>query len=419
MPIKTVCPECDKTYTLADTMAGKSVQCKGCGLRFTVAAAANGASGIAAKPSNRKVRAVKRADDDEEAEAPKKRGGAGKALLIGGALVAVLMLFVCGGVGVGGFFLWRSSKSSSDTSTAQNDNNTGRDRAVDSTPRDNKNKVKDPNKDKATDPNKDKVKDPNKDKATDGQTKRITKANFDQLRIGMTRAQVESILGPPSLGDLDGGKNSPLSWIEATNNVSLKFRDGKVTGGVAGIDGEIYQIPGETDSSVTKVTFDKIQGGMDRNALVALLGPPTQPNGKPDKSGEQFVTDKGTALVWQNGDESITVLLNPAGKAAAWRAEFFGASFDYLSDQRYVVKNAAAVTKANYDKIVKGATTFLALIQMIGPPTSQSMPVTHPATRTTPVHITFNAKWEDGQGGEMTVHFINNVVSDKSEFRLK
>ena len=50
MPIKTVCPECDKAYTLADAMEGKSVKCKACGQAFTVVAE-GGPTGIAAKPS--------------------------------------------------------------------------------------------------------------------------------------------------------------------------------------------------------------------------------------------------------------------------------------------------------------------------------------------------------------------------------
>jgi len=74
MPIKAVCPECDKAYTLADAMEGKSVKCKACGQAFTVEAA-GGPTGIAAKPSNGKVKAARPADDDDE-EAARRRAAA-------------------------------------------------------------------------------------------------------------------------------------------------------------------------------------------------------------------------------------------------------------------------------------------------------------------------------------------------------
>ena len=56
MPLNTICPECDKNYTLADTMEGKTVKCKGCGNPFKVAAASV-SNAVAAKPSFFKLEA--------------------------------------------------------------------------------------------------------------------------------------------------------------------------------------------------------------------------------------------------------------------------------------------------------------------------------------------------------------------------
>src|SRR5260370_41711781 len=98
MPIKTACPGCDKAYTLADTMDGKSVKCKECGNTFAVRGAANG---VAVRPSNGAVKtnpsatakAVRpAARGAAAAAAPKKGGGLVKVLLIGFGLVAVRML---------------------------------------------------------------------------------------------------------------------------------------------------------------------------------------------------------------------------------------------------------------------------------------------------------------------------------------
>jgi hypothetical protein len=205
MPIKTVCPECDRAYTLADAMEGKSVKCKGCGQAFTVEAA-GGPTGIAAKPSGGKLKAVRPANDDADevlpARAKKKGGGgAGKVLLIGGALVAVLALFVCGGVGVGGFLLYHYWNSSDDSSTASSTADKDKSNA-DKSNADKSNADKS-NADKS---NADKSKT-DKDKQPPPQSK-VTKANFDQLKNGMTQAQVENILGPSTGGFWTGGRTA-------------------------------------------------------------------------------------------------------------------------------------------------------------------------------------------------------------------
>src|SRR5262249_18042802 len=151
--------------------------------------AAGGPTGIAAKPSNGKVKAARPADDDDEEAAPKKGGGAGKVLLIGGALVAVLALFVCGGVGVGGFFLYRYLNSSDDAPTASATTDKDKSNA-------DKSNADKSNADKS---NADKSKT-DKDKQPPPPQTKITKATFDRLKNGMTQADVENILGPSTGG---------------------------------------------------------------------------------------------------------------------------------------------------------------------------------------------------------------------------
>jgi outer membrane protein assembly factor BamE (lipoprotein component of BamABCDE complex) len=513
MPIKTVCPECDKTYTLADTMAGKSVKCKGCGQAFTVEAA-DGVTAVAAKPSNGKGKAAGARKGDDEDEAPKK-GGLGKVLLIGGALVAVLMLFVCGGLGVGGFFLYRymnsdDSPTVSNTTTDKDNSNADKSNA-------DKSNADKTNVDKS---NADKTKT-DKDKGPPPQPKRISKATFDQLKIGMAQAQVEGILGPPTGGV--GGKDGAYNWIDSQNVIALTYRDGKVTGGTALIDGQNYQMadagsPMPKKNGVSQETFNKIKGGEPDNELIGALfrAKPTQDNATIDADMRQYITDKGRVMVWRDGNDSITVGLNPSGKTACWKAVLSGlpvgpfsnpdfvvksadagakvtkdnfnkikggmkefdvaqvlgqptngnapavaaaANFDKVHTQVWqngadsitvtycdhkaaewegtiggeklgptidtnsvILKNATQVTKANYDKINKGAAE-LAVVQLLGAPTSKSGVANHKAGGGLPAHTSYHYKWSDGQGGEITVHFLNfgagGVVDRKEEFRIK
>jgi outer membrane protein assembly factor BamE (lipoprotein component of BamABCDE complex) len=430
----------------------------------------------------------------------------GKVLLIGGALVAVLMLFVCGGVGIGGIIVWRSWFSSDDEPTASSTTDKDKSSSSDKSSGDKSNADKSrTDKDKQPPP-------PPQSK--------VTKANFDRLKRGMTQAEIENILGKPSVGILDGNGNGNLIWTDFQITINIKYSGGKAESGTCGVNGQFYPLPGDTapGSLVTKANFDLIKGGKTKDELRLLLGPPTQPNAKPDARGEKYVSAQGSAQVWENGVESITVLFNPDGKAAAWKANFIGQGFDYRTDPQYVVKpadagtkitkdnfnkikgglsefdvaqflgaptngiaapppdtanydkartqvwqngadsitvtfcnnkaaywvgtiggeglgpktdqafvmlkNATAVTKANYDKVGKGATEA-AILQVFGPPTSKSGVTNHAANKTTgvPAHTTYHYKWSDGQGGDMTIHFINfgtgGVVERKEEFRLK
>ena len=61
--------------------------------------------------------------------------------------------------------------------------------------------------------------------------KRITKANVDQVTEGMSKKQVESILGPPtslSTQDLVIMKKTTYVYVQGKESVTIVFKDDKV-----------------------------------------------------------------------------------------------------------------------------------------------------------------------------------------------
>lgn len=62
-------------------------------------------------------------------------------------------------------------------------------------------------------------------------SKRITKANVDQVTEGMSKKQVESILGPPtslSTGDFVIMKKTTYVYRQGKDTVTVVFKDDKV-----------------------------------------------------------------------------------------------------------------------------------------------------------------------------------------------
>jgi hypothetical protein len=159
MPIQTICPACEKGYTLPDTQRGKRVRCKNCQGTFVVGgeSAGNGTATATAeddvpvlrevteeearriKAENRLARSAGKlpaaavtaggprrpARDEDEDEGRPSRGPAPKKksnmplLLIGGGALFVLFL-LCAGGGILTYALWPSSD---DDSSQQADNN--------------------------------------------------------------------------------------------------------------------------------------------------------------------------------------------------------------------------------------------------------------------------------------------------------
>jgi hypothetical protein len=121
MPIRTSCPRCQTTYTLADDRAGKTVRCRQCDRPFVVESPAEGdadneAAALQEKPrpaarrapvlpaadEDEGPRSHRRSRDDEDEDRPprrRKKGGSLVLPLVAGGVVAVLLLMVaCGGV---------------------------------------------------------------------------------------------------------------------------------------------------------------------------------------------------------------------------------------------------------------------------------------------------------------------------------
>jgi predicted Zn finger-like uncharacterized protein len=99
MSIKTICPECQTTYQLADQQAGKKVRCKQCQTIFMAVEASPRRTAVA-KPSTTTIR--RRSDPDEENEpqpVPVQSVAKKNALpwLLGGiAAVFGILLLLCG-----------------------------------------------------------------------------------------------------------------------------------------------------------------------------------------------------------------------------------------------------------------------------------------------------------------------------------
>ncbi len=100
MAIQAKCPNCDTTYTLADTQRGKRVRCRQCGDGFTVGAAKE--EGLRAAPP--KLPRRDRPDEDDEDDRPKRKASLQKKagspwpmiLIVGGGVL--LLFLICGGV---------------------------------------------------------------------------------------------------------------------------------------------------------------------------------------------------------------------------------------------------------------------------------------------------------------------------------
>src|SRR3954451_15615481 len=99
MSIPTRCPECNKSYNLADHLLGKSVRCKQCAQPFTVKPARGAAvadEAVTQSPGPRAGRAPAAAppEDDAPPRLPRRRQKSGSSvtlwLLLGGGGVLVV-----------------------------------------------------------------------------------------------------------------------------------------------------------------------------------------------------------------------------------------------------------------------------------------------------------------------------------------
>ncbi len=134
MAIKTVCPECQTVFQLADSQAGKRVRCKNCQSVFTVEASSRPTAVQGDGPASPKAKAapstmmMRRPDLDaldEEAERGPSRGGSTRSVEKKNALPAFIVpAMICMGlllvacVAAIGYLLMRENKSTEVVNTS-------------------------------------------------------------------------------------------------------------------------------------------------------------------------------------------------------------------------------------------------------------------------------------------------------------
>lgn len=168
MAIKTLCPHCSQSYSLADAQLGKKVRCKSCGEPFLVE-----------DEAPRKAPARVRDDDADDRRRPRevrrKSGGIPVWVWIVGGIGAAVLLLGCAG---GGLIIWIASSGSLGN--------------------------------------------------------KLTEENYKKIKIGMTPAEVKSILGEPNqdinatqqlkqMGADPSTGHRLMVWKNGNNQIVLTF----------------------------------------------------------------------------------------------------------------------------------------------------------------------------------------------------
>ena len=149
----------------------------------------------------------------------------------------------------------------------------------------------------------------------------VTKENFDKIAKGMTKDEVVKLLGPAgeesSVMDPKGVKVAFLKWKDGDKRLEVVLNDDKVMdksneqNWPVVYPGDAAQNPPPPDKNpapppppkaveLTKDLFDKIAKGMSKDALTALLGPPTQVQANPQPGVEE-------RLIWASPGTKIMV----------------------------------------------------------------------------------------------------------------
>jgi outer membrane protein assembly factor BamE (lipoprotein component of BamABCDE complex) len=93
-----------------------------------------------------------------------------------------------------------------------------------------------------------------------------TRADYDRVELGMTRAKVESILGPPDMVRR-AGDSTFLSWGELFRSIAVQIvADEVVSKSHEGL------VKKADASKVTTANYDRVRNGMTRQEVEALLG---------------------------------------------------------------------------------------------------------------------------------------------------
>ena len=219
---------------------------------------------------------------------------------------------------------------------------------------------------------------------------KITVDNFNKIKGGMNPVDMFNLFGIATKKNVKPGRHGRRvvmvgdrgmaeTWSSGADSVTVNYNpEFKATcwsatiGGIAynGSDATYAVKPATTTTMITKANFDKLKGGMQRQDLLFLLGNPSQANQPPDAVMSPIVSDKGKMFIWKNGQDTITVALNPDGKAACWSGNIDGQALPLQTDLTYAAKpgNAnpnAAVTKGELRQNHAGHTS-VAVLQLVG-----------------------------------------------------
>jgi outer membrane protein assembly factor BamE (lipoprotein component of BamABCDE complex) len=358
MPIKATCSNCDRTYTLADAMAGRKLKCKDCGATFAAAAPAPRPRKPAAPPADERPR---------KKAAPRSGGGllwwlvgSAAALFLlcvaGGGVLAVLIMMQPGnkatpenfaklkhgmsekdltnllgppqpgaalnhpvtkgaldlpaGVWYDKALVWHGQGDAEFVVLVKDGQVAG---AVGSDGRN----IYAPLMD-ANDPNGQPlgILIANNNQKPDPNAKPIDpKAlaeGFGKVRPGMSEQQVVALLGPATntnvippqqLGDEQLPEARCLNWGRLSgDHARATFREDKLESGGATIDGKSIDLtrPDEpkVDPKALAENFGKVREGMSEKEVVALLGKPSQANRFPAKQVGDFLSPAAAVLRW-------------------------------------------------------------------------------------------------------------------------
>jgi hypothetical protein len=297
MAIKTACTYCEKPFTLANDMRGKTIRCDDCGESFVVKGPVDHPDGLMTSEDRPRLHSpeIARAGDDAEDRprqaVPRSESSgliiglcAGGALLvIGGVVLAVVLL-------TGGSGGPTPDKVQNGTAPIQTDNALN---------------------DKSPGPTSE---------------NRITPDNVRKVRKGMLEKELTDILGNPTFTEitLGGGKN--MSYINPTTEVEvlIVFVVGKanaITGKLNGNPNLDFfdsntrngpltpnQNPRKLDPRFTVENVQKLRKGMTEQQVLATLGPPTTtiepPQGTSGPKQLAYIGDAVQVTVWFNNGKA-------------------------------------------------------------------------------------------------------------------
>lgn len=233
--------------------------------------------------------------------------------------------------------------------------------------------------------------------------KTITKAKYDRISNGMTKPEVDSLLGGPGdeIASMDMGsigKFSAYRWNgENDSYVTVNFTDDKVAGKTQfGLDDKGDKNDPIKTSSVTLDKFQQITNGMDRSEVEKLLGKGSE------ISSTKSLGKTYTMYQWK-GDGFANVMVNFTDDKVTGKSQFG------LGDSK---TSNVELSKANYEKIKTGM-KLEDVQQVLGGP-GDAISNTGSGAFSSSVY-----KWSGSNYTFIVVGFMNGKVITKSQNGLK